>query len=73
MKLQNTLTFSCLGKEIILNKFNTIRFRFKSAYMNDLITGTDDTSPTFKTFEEERNNLANSGLAIRPGEIHSLI
>jgi hypothetical protein len=36
-------------KEIILIKFkSTIRFRFnKSAYMNDLNNGTDDT-PTFK-------------------------
>jgi hypothetical protein len=41
-------------KEIILkkNRKSAIRFRLdKSAYMNDL-NGTDDTSPTFKAFEE---------------------
>jgi DnaK suppressor protein len=40
----------------------------KSAYMNDLNNGTDDTSPTFKAFEEGSETLskeANSALAIR--------
>ena len=40
----------------------------KSAYMNDLINGTDDTSPTFKAFEEGSETMskeANSQLAIR--------
>mgnify|MGYP000956879353 CR=1 FL=1 len=40
----------------------------KSAYMNDLNNGTDDTSPTFKAFEEGSETLskeANSQLAIR--------
>ena len=40
----------------------------KSAYMNDLNNGTDDTSPTFKAFEEgseTMSNEANSQLAIR--------
>ena len=40
----------------------------KSAYMNDLNTGTDDTSPTFKAFEEGSETMskeANSQLAIR--------
>jgi len=40
----------------------------KSAYMNDLNNGTDDTSPTFKAFEEGSATMskeANSALAIR--------
>ena len=40
----------------------------KSAYMNDLDNGTDDTSPTFKAFEEGSETMskeANSQLAIR--------
>ena len=38
----------------------------KSAYMNDLNNGTDDTSPTFKAFEEGSETMskeANSQLA----------
>jgi hypothetical protein len=38
-------------KEIILNKINKAQLDLdliKSAYMNDLNNGTDDTSPTFK-------------------------
>lgn len=40
----------------------------KSAYMNDSNNGTDDTSPTFKAFEEGSVTMskeANSQLAIR--------
>lgn len=40
----------------------------KSAYMNDHDNGTDDTSPTFKAFEEGSATMskeANSALAIR--------
>ena len=40
----------------------------KSAYMNDLNNGTDDTSPTFKAFGEGSETMskeANSQLAIR--------
>lgn len=40
----------------------------KSAYMNDGNNGTDDTSPTFKAFEEGSETMskeANSQLAIR--------
>ncbi len=40
----------------------------KSAYMNDHDNGTDDTSPTFKAFEEGSSVMskeANSQLAIR--------
>ena len=40
----------------------------RSAYMNDLNNGTDDTSPTFKALEEGSETMskeANSQLAIR--------
>ncbi|MGY0391427.1 TraR/DksA family transcriptional regulator [Bizionia sp. KMM 8389] len=40
----------------------------QSAYMNDLNNGTDDTSPTFKAFEEGSATMskeANAQLAIR--------
>lgn len=40
----------------------------KSAYMNDMNNGTDDTSPSFKAFEEGSETMskeANSQLAIR--------
>jgi RNA polymerase-binding transcription factor DksA len=58
-------------KEIILKKIdkalNDLKL-IKSAYMNDLNNGTDDTSPTFKAFEEGSETMskeANSQLAIR--------
>lgn len=41
---------------------------YKSAYVNNSNNGTDDTSPTFKAFEEGSETLskeANSQLAIR--------
>ena len=40
----------------------------KSAYMNDSNNGTDDTSPTFKSFEEGSETMskeANAQLALR--------
>ncbi len=40
----------------------------KSAYMNDQYNGTEDTSPTFKSFEDGSATMskeANSALAIR--------
>jgi DnaK suppressor protein len=58
-------------KEIILNK---IKFSeedlalIKSAFKNDSNNGTDDTSPTFKAFEEGSETMskeANVQLAIR--------
>ena len=58
-------------KEIILKKINKAQTDLeliKSAYMNDLNNGTDDTSPTFKAFEEGSETMskeANSQLAIR--------
>ncbi len=58
-------------KEIILAKMEKAKADLeliKSAYMNDLNNGTDDTSPTFKAFEEGSEAMskeANSQLAIR--------
>jgi RNA polymerase-binding transcription factor DksA len=58
-------------KEIILKKIEKAQHDLdliKSAYMNDLNNGTDDTSPTFKAFEEGSETMskeANSQLAIR--------
>ena len=58
-------------KEIIQNKIVKAQADLdliKSAYMNDLNNGTDDTSPTFKAFEEGSEIMskeANSQLAIR--------
>jgi DnaK suppressor protein len=58
-------------KEIILKKIQKAQSDLdliKSAYMNDLNNGTDDTSPTFKAFEEGSETMskeANSQLAIR--------
>ena len=58
-------------KEIIINKIDKAKADLeliKSAYMNDLNNGTDDTSPTFKAFEEGTETMskeANSQLAIR--------
>ena len=58
-------------KEIILNKIHKAQSDLdliKIAYMNDLNNGTDDTSPTFKAFEEGSETMskeANSQLAIR--------
>jgi RNA polymerase-binding transcription factor DksA len=58
-------------KEIIIRKMDKAKSDLeliKSAYMNDLNNGTDDTSPTFKAFEEGSETMskeANSQLAIR--------
>ena len=58
-------------KDIILKKIEKAQSDLeliKSAYMNDLNNGTDDTSPTFKAFEEGSETMskeANSQLAIR--------
>jgi RNA polymerase-binding transcription factor DksA len=58
-------------KEIIVAKIDKAKADLdliKSAYMNDLNNGTDDTSPTFKAFEEGSETMskeANSQLAIR--------
>lgn len=58
-------------KELITKKIEKAKADLdliKSAYMNDLNNGTDDTSPTFKAFEEGSETMskeANSQLAIR--------
>jgi len=58
-------------KELIINKIHKAQSDLeliKSAYMNDLNNGTDDTSPTFKAFEEGSETMskeANAQLAIR--------
>lgn len=51
-----------------LEKAKTDLDLIKSAYLNDLNNGTDDTSPTFKAFEEGSETMskeANSQLATR--------
>jgi RNA polymerase-binding transcription factor DksA len=58
-------------RELIIKKIKKAQTDLdliKSAYMNDLNNGTDDTSPTFKAFEEGSETMskeANSQLAIR--------
>jgi len=58
-------------KELIQKKMEKAKADLeliKSAYMNDLNNGTEDTSPTFKAFEEGSETMskeANSQLAIR--------
>ncbi|HLV45655.1 MAG TPA: TraR/DksA C4-type zinc finger protein [Flavobacterium sp.] len=58
-------------KELILQKIEKAQKDLeliKSAYTNDSNNGTDDTSPTFKAFEEGSETMskeANSALAIR--------
>jgi hypothetical protein len=56
-------------KEIILNKITKAQLDLdliKSAYMNDLNNGTDDTSPTFKAFEEAVNRCLNKFTTSNP-------
>ncbi|WBU90426.1 TraR/DksA family transcriptional regulator [Cellulophaga omnivescoria] len=58
-------------KVLITEKINKAKEHLellKSAYMNDGNNGTDDTSPTFKAFEEGSQTMskeANTQLAIR--------
>jgi RNA polymerase-binding transcription factor DksA len=66
-------------KEIIQNKIEKAEKDLeliKSAYMNDSNNGTDDTSPTFKGFEEGSETLSkeeNAQLALRQEKfIHNL-
>ncbi len=59
--------FRTLVKEKISKAEHDLEL-IKSAYMNDHNNGTDDTSPTFKAFEEGSATMskeANSALAIR--------
>lgn len=66
-------------REIIVNKIEKAEKDLeliKSAYMNDSNNGTDDTSPTFKGFEEGSETLSkeeNTQLALRQEKfIHNL-
>lgn len=58
-------------KELIETKIESAQKELvflKSAYMNDRNNGTDDTSPTFKAYEEGSKTLskeANAQLALR--------
>jgi len=58
-------------KALIADKMDTAKSHLellKSSYMNDGNNGTDDTSPTFKAFEEGSETMskeANTQLAIR--------
>ncbi|SHI63455.1 transcriptional regulator, TraR/DksA family [Mesonia phycicola] len=58
-------------KVLILDKIEKATAQldlYKSAYMNDSNNGTDDTSPTFKAFDEGSETMSkesNSQLAIR--------
>ena len=64
---QELAEFRTLIEEKIV-KANEDLELLKSAYMNDGNNGTDDTSPTFKAFEEGSQTMskeANTQLAIR--------
>ena len=64
---QELAEFKLLIEEKI-EKANEDLSLLKSAYMNDGNNGTDDTSPTFKAFEEGSQTMskeANTQLAIR--------
>ena len=58
-------------KKLIIQKIDQAKQDLdllKSAYMNDSDNGTDDTSPTFKAFEEGSETMskeANTQLALR--------
>lgn len=59
--------FKVLIKEKIKKAQHDLEL-IKSAYMNDHNNGTDDTSPTFKAFDEGSETMSkesNSALAIR--------
>ena len=62
-------------KEILLKKIEKAQADLdliRSAYMNDLNNGTDDTSPTLKAFEEGSETMskeANSQLATRQEKV----
>ena len=75
MAIENTVRYSDKDlaefKALLLDKIEKAEHDLeliKSAYMNDHNNGTDDTSPTFKAFEEGSETMskeANSQLAIR--------
>jgi len=73
--IENTVRYSDVElkefKQIIMDKIARAKedlAMLKSSYMNDGNNGTDDTSPTFKAFEEGSETMskeANVQLAIR--------
>lgn len=75
MAIENTVRYSDKDlvefKELIKEKIEKAQHDLeliKSAYMNDHNNGTDDTSPTFKAFDEGSEVMSkesNSALAIR--------
>ena len=57
-------------RELITNKIDKAKADLdliRSAYMNDLNNGTDDTSPTFKAFEEGAETLSKEQNSILAG------
>jgi DnaK suppressor protein len=75
MAIENTVRYSDKDlaefKALIQEKIKKAQHDLeliKSAYMNDHNNGTDDTSPTFKAFDEGSETMSkesNSALAIR--------
>ena len=75
MAIENTIRYSDKDlaefKALIQEKIRKAQHDLeliKSAYMNDHNNGTDDTSPTFKAFDEGSETMSkesNSALAIR--------
>ena len=75
MAIENTVRYADKDlaefKELIQEKIRKAQHDLeliKSAYMNDHNNGTDDTSPTFKAFDEGSEVMSkesNSALAIR--------
>jgi DnaK suppressor protein len=75
MSIENTVRYSDKDlaefKVLIQEKIKKAQHDLeliKSAYMNDHNNGTDDTSPTFKAFDEGSETMSkesNSALAIR--------
>ncbi len=64
---KNLAEFKALIEDKIVKAKSHLEL-LKSAYMNDGDNGTDDTSPTFKAFEEGSQTMskeANTQLAIR--------
>jgi hypothetical protein len=80
MSIENTSRYSDKDlekfKAIILKKIEKAQHDLdliKSAYMNDLDNGTEDTSPTFKAFDEGSQVMSkesNSQLAYPSREIY---
>ena len=57
-------------KELIQSKLDKAKYDLdliKSAYLNDSNNGTDDTSPTFKAFEEGAETLSKEQNSILAG------